>query len=328
MKITNFPDTQGNVLPEEIMHILNKMYYKPNPARYSVTDLTQPPKIRTLKMTRWDEIEVPAMNLVSLIPHVGLHYYLDHMAMENTLTEEKLTIQNMGVTVVGKLDLFKDRTVKDWKMCSGLSFSMGQKIDWIQQGNVYKYMLNQHSFKVDKIMIYAWIKDWSKYKAMQDPKFPQQPFITLSVPFWENEQIEKWLNAVVGGNLQYPMRDCNPDERWERGHKFAIYKDTDGTATKKPKQKAVKLANTKVEAQEYIDSKKVPEGSKLKKKEATYFIHERAGVSVRCEDYCIVSGVCEQYKAIKKQQQEEMENENGEGMVESTETEGKLPLSE
>jgi hypothetical protein len=259
-------------LPTAIYNAVNTAY-TPNAERMSVTDLIGPPLIRSLKLKHWDELEEDVSDKLWALLGSAVHYVLEKGASDSSLSEEKLTTK-MGIfTLVGKPDLYVNEGIEDWKITSVYSFLLGNKIEWEQQLNVYKFLYETHGFPVKKLTINAILRDWQKGKSYEEG-YPPIPFISSPVSVWSLTQCAHYIdNRLAIHSLEIPA-PCTPEERWARPTKYAITKDGNKRATK------------------LFDSLEEAEKSLTK----GFHIDERPGSDIRCGSYCSVNKFCEYFK--------------------------------
>lgn len=259
---------------------------KPVKDRFSISDLISPPQIRYYKEKFWDKLEEDASSRLWALLGNSVHFILDKGQHPESLTEEKLTSIYMGVTISGIPDLWHDWELSDWKVTSVYSFLLGDKPEWEQQLNLYKWLYEQNGFKTEKLTINAILRDWQESKKLKDKDYPEIPFVSVNITIWASDALQSHLEVKVRDLLALEPRPCTDDERWLRGETWAVMREKRKTA--------VKVCNSEVEAQEYLDFLI----SAQKIKEIGYIEH-RKGSYVRCERYCPVHEVCSQW-AIDK----------------------------
>jgi hypothetical protein len=195
------------------------------------------------------------------------------------LTEQKVTKEIDGITISGVMDVIRETQVDDYKVTSVWSylFDPEGKQEWIEQLNIYKWLL-QGIFDIKELKIHLILRDWMKSKAEVDKEYPQIPFITIDLPILNNieeiirQRVRKYLDNREKSDIDIDM--CSEEERWRRPTTFAIMK--------KGRQRAIKLCDTKEEAEEML------------KNDKSYYIEVRPGMDIRCERYCLVRDICKQ----------------------------------
>lgn len=265
MKVTN---KYG--IPEQIARVLRPRQQHFKEKHLSVSDLISPPLIYHLKRKYYDEISVDLSERLWAMLGTSVHLMLEtgSKLADDELNEETLTLNINGWEIVGRLDAFVNNKVIDYKTVSVTSFSMGDKIEWERQLNVYAYMLRCLNYEVKELWIYAILRDWMKSKTLRDPKYPKMPFLQKRIKLWNLDDEEEYITNKLKEFNDEP-RICTDKERWVYGGKYALMR--------KNRKTAVKLYN-KVED--------VPELS------PNEYIEKRPVVYNRCKSYCPVRKVC------------------------------------
>ncbi len=267
-------------LPETIVKAAS-YNFKPKEDRYSVTDVVNPPLVRHLRIKHWDEIKEDISSKLWLILGSSVHSLLEKNTPEDSFQEEKLTAKvttDKGiVTVVGKSDLWEKEIISDWKITSVYSFLMGEKPEWEAQLNIYAWLWSMQGFNVNKLQVNAILRDWSQFKAIQDKDYPKIPFMQTDIPLWDKKTTYLYILNRIGLHQMTPPPECTPEEKWQKPTQYAL--------KKKGAKRAIKLYNTQLEADLESD---------IKGKD--YYVEERLGQNMRCENYCNVNEFCPYYK--------------------------------
>ena len=202
--------------------------------------------------------------------------------------ERTMTVEFMGYNISGTQDSYHEgtETLEDWKTCTvnATIYYESDKIEWEQQQNIYAYMLRKEGYKVSTIRILALFRDWSKVKSLTgDKTYPPAPWAKYELPIWTDEKVEEYLterlNKYKLAELSKPA-DCTPKERWTTKDVFAVMSTS--------KKRAVRNFSTEEEAKDYIDEY----GMKLVKP----YIEPRLSNDFKCNFFCDVSKVCDQFK--------------------------------
>lgn len=239
--------------------------------RFSVTDLIGPPLMRQLKIKHWDEITEDASDKLWMLLGSAVHYILEKSSPENALEEEKLEVPFMGVTIVGKVDLWHGGEISDWKITSVYSFLLGDKPEWEAQLNLYSYLYSAHGFQTERLRIYAILRDWQKSKALASADYPQIPFMSVDVRLWNQEELMNYIGQRIHLH-QTEGRECTDEERWARPTTYAVKKEGRKTA--------VRVFDTRGEAET------------LALTDPKHFVEERKGEYIRCKSFCPVRNFC------------------------------------
>lgn len=285
MRITNV-----NNLPAPLVQAVSRHPREQKPNRISVSELIQPPQIRALTLRHEPELSEDAGDRIWALLGTLLHHALEKSAigLKNLTTEEELTAEILGWTVIGHYDLSEmvldGELLTDYKLTSVWAVKEGVKPEWEAQLNIYAQLIRHAGRRVDQLQIVAIGRDWSKNKAKFDSTYPQQQVKVIAVPLWTEAETLNFITERVRLHQEAEKGawpECTPEERWARPTQWALMKKT--------QKKAVKLHDTKEAAYEHLLSM-IP---------GAYEVVERPGASVRCESYCSVSGVCQQFARMK-----------------------------
>lgn len=137
--------------------------------------------------------------------------------------------------VSGKFDFIGDGRLEDFKTTSTYTAMRGNNDDkYILQGSIYRW-LNPLKVTKDEMAIQFIFTDWSKAKAMADPKYPQQRIQQKLFPLKpiletdlfikrKLEQIEKLWDAP---EEDIPL--CSAEDLWRSEPVFKYYKNPQST---------------------------------------------------------------------------------------------------
>lgn len=232
-----------------------------------------------------DELEQDASDMLWMLLGNAVHYVIEKGAHEEATTEAKIELQFDGVTVVCIPDIYHNKECHDYKITSVYSFLLGDKPEWAQQLNLNAYLLRMSGFEVNALKIYAILRDWQGSKVFADPDYPKIPFQAVDIPLWPLEGQERYLKARLEAHKALNPT-CNDEERWIRPTTYAIRK----LASKR----ALRVWDTKEEAEKHLERL-------LKDSTDKYSIEERKGFYTRCEKYCSVRAVCQQWQGEQKE---------------------------
>lgn len=146
-----------------------------------------------------------------------------------------------GIVLTGQLDFSIDGAYRDVKSTSTFSYTSGSKDqDYILQGSMYRLIMPDMIWK-DKMRIEFIFTDWQKYRAKQDPNYPQARVAHTEYPLMSREDTEQWIldklddikkNARHTHNQEKLVR-CTDVELWKGKDVFKYYsKATNKKATK------------------------------------------------------------------------------------------------
>jgi len=274
MQITNTYN-----LPDPIVKAVSSNY-PPKTDRLSVSDLIGPPLIRYLKIKHWDELKEDASDRIWALLGSAVHYILHKARSENVLAEEYLRALFNGVTIVGRPDLLDNPGVlSDYKITSVYSFLLGDKTEWEQQLNIYRWLYEKHGFTITKLQIVAILRDWQKSKSEVDADYPDIPVIVKEIPMWSMAATEKFMTDKI--DVLTLAKDpidmiCTAKERWRRPDTWAVMQ--------KNKKRALRVFDTQEAADKYrYDNRN----------SSLLSVEERKGKDIRCESYCPVRDFCQ-----------------------------------
>lgn len=139
-------------------------------------------------------------------------------------------------TVTGKYDFIGDGRVEDFKSTStytAMNNTNDEKYIW--QGSIYRW-LNPVIITKDEMAIQFIFTDWSKAKAMQDPKYPQQRIQQRLLPLKSIQETDAFVNRKLNQIEQYwdvkeediPL--CTDADLWRSEPVFKYYKNPEKRA--------------------------------------------------------------------------------------------------
>lgn len=280
-------------LPEPILLALERDPYSRGDADISITGLLKPPMMRSLEKEYDPLIEEPASDRIFALLGKAVHAILEMAQLdgERYIQERRFFTEQEGWKISGQIDLIdlRESTLHDFKVCSHWVDVYGAKDEWEQQLNLYRLLCHREGIALDRLLIHAIFRDWSKRKAQSDPGYPQRQIKTIELPVWDLARAERFLverihahktmddrlkTAITSGELLSHV--CTATERWERSEQWAVKKDG--------RKSAVKLCDSRIEASNWIARNQKP-GERL-------FVEHRPGEPIRCLGYCVVKKWC------------------------------------
>lgn len=277
-------------MPDAFVRVIDSLtrdLSESDPKRIGVTTLINSPRIRALTVRHFKELEEDYSDHIWRILGESIHWVLLHAENHENLVEQKIEEVIDGITVVAKPDLYEDKikSVEDWKVTSVWAIKFKDRQEWAEQLNPYAWFLRRAGFEVNKLYINAILKDWRKSESKKYEDYPKIPFQRIEIELWSNEKTEKFIKdrikeyqiALELADDELPL--CTKKERWAKDDVFAIYKNSNKTATK--------LCDSKEEADKYL--------LELGKTKDVYRIDKREGTDVRCNDYCICRSYCDYF---------------------------------
>ena len=188
--------------------------------------------------------------------------------------------------ISGKYDFIGDGRVEDFKSTSTFT-AMNNTNDekYIWQGSIYRW-LNPQIITKDEMAIQFIFTDWSKAKAMQDPKYPQQRIQQRILPLKSIQETDAFIKRKLGQIEQYwdvpedqiPL--CTDADLWRSEPVFKYYKNREKRA------RSTKNFDNRHDAQlRYIEDGSVG------------IVVEQPGQVTACK-YCSAFAVCSQKDAL------------------------------
>jgi hypothetical protein len=293
MEITNI-----HGLPETLVAACKLNNYSKGKSDYSVTEIMSPPRIQRLRQAHYKDMKQDVVDMLWSVMGTAIHTMMERTDLKGHTKEERIYYEIDGVVLSGAIDLQteKDGSVEitDYKFTSAWALR-ADKIEWIQQQNIYAWLIHKTSGKkIHGLRICAIIRDWSRREAMNNPNYPQGNAQIVHIPLWDFDKTEAYVRerlelhrlAKVQADWGEELPLCTDDDRWVRETKYAVKKEGRKTA--------VRVFDTEDEAQALLAE--MPPKDKG-------FIEIRAGEPVRCTgNFCGVAKWCSQFK---------QENENG-----------------
>lgn len=188
--------------------------------------------------------------------------------------------------VSGKFDFVGDGRVEDFKTTSTYTAMHGTNDDkHAMQGSLYRW-LNPDIITKDEMAIQFIFTDWSKAKAMQDPKYPQsriQQRVHKLKSVQEMDAFVKRKLAQIEQHWDSPEEAlplCTDEDLWRSEPVFKYYKNPDKTA------RSTKNFDTKQEAMVRM----AEDGGKG-------IVLEKPGQVTACK-YCNAFSLCTQKDAL------------------------------
>jgi len=255
---------------------------------------------RKLMIENWDKMEVDCVALHYRMMGSSIHYVLEQAAKDRlgVQTEIRLNLPPacFGIEIRGRADWldYTESTLGDIKTCSTYTDGREIKEEWIQQLNIYRYILRRvFDYTADNLRVFPYFKDWSLSQTTNS-NYPKSPYGCIEIPVWEWKQTHDFIEKRVAENLQENIRFCTDEERWKIPPRYAVmrkgYKKAlaatmvvDGNRTDILSREA---------AQSIINQKGLHSDKDV-------YIEERKGECRRCENYCDMRDVCKITNADK-----------------------------
>ena len=287
MKVTNV-----HSVPQPLVTLAEANYYSKGKSDYSVTELMSPPRVQRLKAQHNDEMVQDVSEMLWPLLGSALHVVMERGETEGWLSEERLFTELDGVTISGAIDL-QERipdgvNIVDYKFTSAWAV-MNAKIEWEQQLNVYKWLVERvKKTPVKTLKICALIRDFSRHESKEG--YPKSPVHMIELPMWDavkaeayvRERLDMHRQSKLAADFGESLIECSPEERWMSETTYAVKREGRKTAIR-----VFKAAS---------------EATELAEKEKGY-VETRLGEPKRCTgNFCGVSQWCDQYQAEKYEQ--------------------------
>lgn len=282
--------TNKNGLPQEIYNAVNQWASwdgDPDPTHYRVTELIRPARQVILQRRHADELEVDIADLMNAFRGSAIHDLLSKYDEHNVFKEIMVDTEVGGKKIRGKPDYYtQDGTLADYKNCKVWKFIYQDFSDWIEQLNIYAYMMRANGFPVHRIGVVALFDDWSKMKAETTADYPKAvclwiPLVVLTdaeVEAMLKKRIDKLEKAKAVPDEKLPH--CTPGEMWEEP---TLYK-----VCKVGNKNAYRNKNSMLEAETLAKEMTEKSGH-------LYEVRVQEGERKRCKHYCPVSSICNQW---------------------------------
>ena len=291
--------TNNKGFPLALVKAVENDSYSKGRADRSVTGLLAPPRQAALKVIHEDVLTEDVADRTYALYGQLIHLLLERAGEldRNALTEERMFTEVEGWTISGQTDTItlteeEGWVVSDYKFVTAHKFKRdysGELVmpaEYEQQLNMYGHLLRENGFKVEGLKIVAIYRDWSKLEAKRDGNYPQLGAETHDVKLWPAAEAREFMAERVRLHqaAENDLPECDEEERWARPDKYALMSTPTSI-------RARKLFDTEVSAVTWAYESKIKEG---------WVVEHRPGVNTRCENYCLVSEYCEQFKALQK----------------------------
>lgn len=277
MKITN----QLN-LPEPIVAAICNDSYTKGDADISVTEMLAPPQqVRLLREYQNDLVEDASDRIWALLGQ-AVHSIIERATKgANLLTEVTIYTTVLDWKIKGTVDhvTIDENAQADFKVTTVYKLRDGIPIEWIQQANIYRYILvSDYGFQIDKLSVIAILRDWSKLEARRNPgNYPDAQVVRVELPVWTLDETRAFMEARIREHQEATARPCTDEERWLKETRWAVRRKT--------AVKAAKVFATLAEAEQ-----------DLAQRGKDYVIDQRPGEATRCLSYCAAAPWCAQWK--------------------------------
>lgn len=265
-------------------------------AKYSVTELLQPPRVRQLCARNAGLLEgyLPdPEGLWRAFSGTGVHYMFETYLRPNPdwIVEGRVWDIIDGVRIAGRIDAFQKSTgtLYDFKLTKMYKYKMEYFDDWTQQQNIYAWML-RNTFEVRHLNIVGiWIDYFrNPWRNKHNPDEPEDMITIVPLERWSERRAAKFLRDRINQHEtaeQLPTDElplCTPEDRWQT----VLYK-----VMAPGRQRALRSVATEREARAFIKHYrgKIAPPEKLK-------VTKIVGEPKRCRRWCAAAKFCDQWK--------------------------------
>jgi hypothetical protein len=274
--------------PPAILRAAEKSMQRPTKNVYRVTELIDSPLVRTLTEKHWDSIEVEVDRLLESMDGTAWHEYLKPHAPDGTMAEVPFEADIDDITIRGTPDFYSpsEEILYDYKKIKAWKYI---KQDWEHfecQLNIYAYFIEKMGFNVKRIVVNAYIKDWSRWKAIKSRDYPQKRVRTIEIKKWPRDKTETYIKERLAAHLADTNKECTNEEKWQDEPTYALKKHG--------KDKAIKVEATLSDLHQYMLNKGITLDDK-------HYIETRPGEPLRCLEWCAVSKFCPYYQQANQE---------------------------
>lgn len=280
---------------EEVSKWLRDNYPDYIDSHFSVTTLNRSPRQVQLIKRHWDNFVSDPMNNYYSIFGVAVHNALEMLA-DNETVEKRVgrifKVNGKKWLVHGQADVYypnKYRLV-DHKFCSTFTVMHDQE-DYDAQLNVLAYLMDRNGHPVEEIYNSLLFRDWKASDAAK-PNYPKEKAMYRHVDLWPEERVKQFIvdrlrvHTAAVNTQDDQLPECSAEERW------ADYRVIRKSKRTKRWNKTPDKIGTREECEAFLNEKK---------KETDEPMKVEAGLPKKCIFYCEASGVCNQHKNWKKE---------------------------
>lgn len=276
------------------------LYQSEERGQYSTTQLIMPVRHVFLNRRHDDEITLDITDRANLLVGSAGHAALAAAAPDDAMTEERFTINVLGIEIgikPDRVDLIPNTDPPeylniDFKFASVWSVILGDKDEWTNQGIINSYALRSIGINVTQAQAEIKLTDWALRDAIKDTSYPPKCLAVvpikllgdLSALVYLEERVKLFLDNEDVADDELPL--CSHKERWAKDDVFAVMK--------RGAKRATKVCTSKAEATDYMNAKGYgPEYESI----------FRPGESTRCIRFCPANRWCSQYRAERNNKQ-------------------------
>jgi hypothetical protein len=286
-------------IEKDVLKWYNHNRYRRLGSDVSVTELLKPPRIVHLINRHRHTIARPSLDVV--LPSLqgnGIHDQLQRYLKQDDLLTGKWQIERHLLSVVqgyrlsGRFDaLYDNKDLYDIKVTRAWKFEKGDYKEWEQQLNIYDWMLWKDGINLRSLKILGVVLDWQATKQYVTG-YPSGRTQVITIPRWSRQKQETFIDTrITSWSSSRPLSDnklplCTTSDRWAGSPVFKLYR----TPTMK---RSYKNFSTLPRARKYLAVCKAGDADKWKDAK---IITDWPNKWNRCDTWCEVSHVCNQYQ--------------------------------
>lgn len=270
---------------------------------FSVTSLLKTPREFQLIQRNKDKLpERPLDNKLATFLGSAVHKAVEQSLQynENYLVEFRMEfdeeVDGKTVKVAGTCDMYDkvNKRLIDHKTTTTFIYGSELKPEWIEQLNVYAYLLRRLGYPVEQLTINCVYKDWRPTAGKYKEDYPPLPVMEFNFDPWPEDTAEKFYKEKLREHVRCMGADvsvlalCDDTYMWSKPESYAVYRP--GAS------KAIRLLPTRGDAERYIRDKRLT-GCQ---------IEHRVGERTKCERYCLAAPFCDQYQKWKLAQEKKL----------------------
>lgn len=290
MKFTN-----KNNLPDALYRAVSRPDYDPGVGSDITTSrLIKPAQAVCLTKQHHDKLETDIVDGIPALFGTAMHKVLEVNTDPNVITEERYYVRVNGRlaewNISGQIDLYDPatKTLYDYKVCSVWRKILGAGPEWEHQMNVNAWLMENNGIQVDRLVIVAIFRDWSRTEAMRskDENYPKGWAEKFEIEVWSAAQQEQYIRDRMDlhqrAQINNDYKECTDEETWARNKKWKVKKIGN--------QKATRVFGSADEASTFAAQK----GS-------DYRVIYQPPVRPMCQHYCPAAAVCPQKERYDKE---------------------------
>ncbi len=281
--------------PSELQEFLTYNDYNMSGTRFdiSATKLLDSPQVSAFWKSHGKLIEEDSAGRVYSSMGSGIHSRFEaanasnpEVVMEKRFMAEFAhpIVGNDPLVVSGQIDSynFKTKTLADLKTVSVWKIIKQDYASFEKQLNICALLMKMNGFEVEKLQVYALIRDWSRGRTGEN-NYPSTNIQVINIEMWDEETQQDYVADRLELHFGEGEKTCSDEERWARAGSFAVKQTS--------KKRALRVLPTMEKAESWCRS----QGHKIGEKGIS--IEERPATYARCQDFCSFKEWCPQYKS-------------------------------